>query len=144
MNNADRYNMTSAERDYVARNNKFIIKEMERIGAFEPIKREIEKSIRDEIHNASKESYSGSSRPEVRTEYVYLNQLTADELKARDEYLKKHSRKVYWSRVLFRIITLVVSWTIIIGIFMLLCNIPIIAILMEGFVRFIKSLFTIK
>ena len=144
MNNADRYNMTSAERDYVARNNKFIIKEMERIGAFEPIKREIEKSIRDEIHNASKESYSGSSQPAVRTEIVYLNQLTADELRARDEYLKEHSRKLYWSRVLFRIITLVVSWTIIIGIFMLLCNIPIIAILMEGFVRFIKSLFTIK
>lgn len=144
MNNADRYNMTNAERDYVARNNRYIIQEMERIGAFEPIKREIEKSIRDEIHNATKESYSGSPRPEVRTEYVYVNQLTADELRARDEYFEEYSRKRYWSRVRFRIITLVVSWTIIIGIFMLLCNIPIISILMEGFVKFIKSLFTIK
>lgn len=139
MNNADRYNMTSAEREYIARNNKYILREMERNGAFDSMKREIANSVREEIRNSTPNfNNSNNTQPTTQTKYIKLN--TAEELEKRDKYLKNYYRKQFWGKILSKVI----AWVIIISIFMLLYNIPIVAILMDGFVKFIKTLFSIQ
>jgi hypothetical protein len=139
MNNADRYNMTSAEREYIARNNKYILREMERNGAFDSMKREIANSVREEIRNSTPNfNNSNNTQPTTQIKYIKLN--TAEELTERDKYLKNYYRKQFWGKILSKVI----AWVIIISIFMLLYNIPIVAILMDGFVKFIKTLFSIQ
>lgn len=135
-----RFDMTGVERSYVARNNGYILKEMQRNGAFEPLKKEIEQSIRNEISKTVAKSVPKSDKPEVivETKYVYLN--TAEELKERDKYLKSRRRKDYWKNIMARVIT----WAIIVGIIVLLCNIPGVSTLINVFVDIIKNIFSSK